>query len=269
MWIDTHCHLDAGEFGNEQQQIVQDAAQQSVNWIVIPAVEVGNFSIVTRLAHQHGNCVYALGIHPIFVPAASEADLRALREAVEKAMSDERFVAIGEIGLDFFIPQLTRNGLREKQEHFYREQLKIARDFDLPVLLHVRRSQDIILKYLRRIEVRGGIAHAFNGSFQQAQHFIDLGFKLGFGGAMTFPRSLQIRRLASQLPAEALVLETDAPDISPVWLHPARNSPAELPRIGEALAALRALEVDEVARLAGANARHALPRLDNLISLTH
>lgn len=265
MWIDTHCHLDAGEFGTEQPRIAQQAAQQSVNWIVIPAVEVGNFSTVTDLSHSHENCVYALGIHPIFVPAAGEADLQALRQAVEQAMDDERFVAIGEIGLDFFIPQLTRYDLREKQEHFYREQLKIARDFDLPVLLHVRRSQDIILKHLRRISVCGGIAHAFNGSFQQAQAFIDLGFKLGFGGAMTFPRALQIRRLATQMPADALVLETDAPDISPVWLHPARNSPAELPRIGEALAELRGVTVVEIARLTFANACHALPRLDSLI----
>jgi TatD DNase family protein len=265
MWIDTHCHLDAGEFGSEQPQVAAEAAQRSVNWIVIPAVEVGNFSIVSELAHQHGNCVYALGIHPIFVPAAGDDDLKALREAVEKAMEDDRFVAIGEIGLDFFIPQLTRHDMREKQEHFYREQLKIARDFDLPVLLHVRRSQDIILKYLRRIAVPGGIAHAFNGSFQQAHTFIDLGFKLGFGGAMTFPRSLQIRRLATQMPQEALVLETDAPDISPVWLHPERNSPAELPRIGEVLAELRSMPVEQVAKLTFANARHALPRLNSLI----
>ncbi len=265
MWIDTHCHLDAGEFGAEQPQIAQEAAQRSVNWIVIPAVDVGNFSVVKQLSHLHGNCVYALGIHPIFVPAAQEADLQNLRTAVEQAMSDERFVAIGEIGLDFFIPQLTQPDMREKQEHFYREQLKIARDFDLPVLLHVRRSQDIILKYLRRIAVPGGIAHAFNGSFQQAHHFIDLGFKLGFGGAMTFPRALQIRRLASELPGEALVLETDAPDISPAWLHPECNSPAELPRIGQTLAELRGMQVEDVAQLTFMNARAALPRLDSLI----
>ena len=124
--------------------------------------------------------------HSIFVPQAKESDLVELRNTVEAAMNDSRLVAIGEIGLDFFLPQLTQSPLREKQEHFYSEQLKIARDFDLPVLLHVRRSQDMVLKYLRRIEVRGGIAHAFNGSFQQAEEFIRRGFKLGFGGAMTF-----------------------------------------------------------------------------------
>jgi TatD DNase family protein len=176
-------------------------------------------------------------------------------------LDDPHFVAIGEIGLDFFVPGLSSGPLRDKQEYFYSEQLRIARDFDLPVLLHVRRSQDTILKYLRRIKVCGGIAHAFNGSFQQAGIFIDLGFKLGFGGAMTFPRALQIRRLAGELPPDAIVLETDAPDISPAWLHPKRNSPEELPRIGHVLAELRGMEADAVAEMTSRNARSVLPRL--------
>jgi TatD DNase family protein len=176
-------------------------------------------------------------------------------------MNDSRLVAIGEIGLDFFLPQLTQSPLREKQEHFYSEQLKIARDFDLPVLLHVRRSQDMVLKYLRRIEVRGGIAHAFNGSFQQAEEFIRRGFKLGFGGAMTFTRALQIRRLATDLPEDALVLETDAPDISPAWLHPARNSPEQLPAIGRVLAELRGVDEQHIAGVTARNAHAVLPRL--------
>jgi TatD DNase family protein len=187
--------------------------------------------------------------------------LQTLREAVTRALDDARFVAIGEIGLDFFVPDLCLSPLREKQEHFYVEQLKIAREFDLPVLLHVRRAQDTILKYLRRITVRGGIAHAFNGSFQQAQAFIGLGFKLGFGGTMTYTRSLQIRRLASELPLDAIVLETDAPDIAPTWLHGQCNSPAQLPRIGATLAELRGMVPDELARATSANARMVLPRL--------
>jgi len=160
---------------------------------------------------------------------------------------------------------LTTPEMREKQEFFYSEQLKIARDFDLPVLLHVRRSQDSILKYLRRIKVAGGIAHAFNGSFQQAETFISLGFKLGFGGAMTFTRALQIRRMATTLPIEAIVLETDAPDISPAWLHPERNSPEQLPRIGEVLAELRQLSPDVIARQTTANALAVMPRLGSFI----
>lgn len=264
MWIDTHCHLDASEFAGEHGAVAARAAAQGVSLIVIPAVERGNFSTVSALSKQCGNCSYGLGIHPIFVPQAKEDDLAALREAVALAMGDPRFVAIGEIGLDFFVPQLRDSPLREKQEHFYSEQLKIAREFDLPVLLHVRHSQDVILKYLRRIKVRGGIAHAFNGSFQQAQMFIDLGFKLGFGGAMTFTRALQIRRLAADLPQEAIVLETDAPDISPAWIHPNRNSPEELPRIGEALAELRGISAGSVARFTADNAYAVLPRLAGL-----
>jgi TatD DNase family protein len=265
MWIDTHCHLDAAEFAEEAGPVADRSQQQNVSMIVIPAVACDNFARVAELAHHNKNCSYALGIHPIFVPQAQESDLQTMRVAVEAAMLDARFVAIGEIGLDFFVPTLTEPAMREKQEFFYSEQLKIARDFDLPVLLHVRRSQDSILKYLRRIEVPGGIAHAFNGSFQQAETFIKLGFKLGFGGAMTFTRALQIRRLASTLPIEALVLETDAPDISPAWLHPQRNSPEQLPRIGEVLAELRGMPIDAVARATSANAVAAMPRLSNLI----
>ena len=134
------------------------------------------------------------------------------------------------------------------------------------MLLHVRRSQDSILKYLRRIKPPGGIAHAFNGSMQQAQAFIGLGFKLGFGGAMTFTRALQIRRLAAELEQDAIVLETDAPDISPAWLHPQRNRPEEIPRIGEVLAQLRSVSHDAIAQMTSANAGAVLPRLGRLIS---
>ena len=262
MWIDTHCHLDAAEFGNDPGAVALSAAHNGVSQIVIPAIARSNFRTVQELAKSQPNCAYALGIHPIFVPQAGEGDLDELRRTIDDAMDDPRFVAVGEIGLDFFVPGLGEGELREKQEFFYSEQLKIARDAGLPVLLHVRRSQDIILKYLRRIDVAGGIAHAFNGSFQQAEEFIRLGFKLGFGGAMTFPRALQIRRLAAGVDESAIVLETDAPDISPVWLHPRRNNPEELPRIGQVLAELRGIPVDRVAELTSQNARSALPRLN-------
>lgn len=261
MWIDTHCHLDASEFSGEFSAVAARAAEQGVRQIVIPAVGRVNFEAVRRLAAENVNCSYALGIHPIFVPQADPADLDVLRAAIADAMTDPNFVAVGEIGLDFFVPGLGAGALREKQEFFYSEQLKIARDFDLPVLLHVRRSQDIILKYLRRVTPTGGIAHAFNGSFQQAQEFIRLGFKLGFGGAMTFTRALQIRRLAAQLPEESLVLETDAPDIAPAWVHPGRNSPEQLPRIGQVLADLRETSSDKIAVFTARNALVAMPRL--------
>jgi TatD DNase family protein len=265
MWIDTHCHLDAHEFGAQSQEVALRAAAAGVSMIVIPAVERGNFEAVASLAGTAGNASYALGIHPICVPQAREEDLAALRTTVAAALDDPRFVAIGEIGLDFFLPMLCESAMRDKQDHFFREQLRIARDFGLPVLMHVRRSQDQVLKHVRQIRPAGGIAHAFNGSFQQAQTYIDLGFKLGFGGAMTFTRALQIRRLAAGLPLEAIVLETDAPDISPAWLHPARNSPEQLPAIGAALAELRAMPLDELRAALKENALVAIPRLRALV----
>ncbi len=249
----------------EPAVVTELANKAGVSWIVIPAVEWANFSVVATLAANLPGCVYALGIHPLYVPQSSPDDLLALRELVAASLADNRLVAIGEIGLDFFVPALCEPVLREKQEFFYAEQLKIARDFDLPVILHVRRSQDILLKYLRRIHVRGGIAHAFNGSEQQAVGFIDLGFALGFGGAMTFTRALQIRRLASNLPNHAIVLETDSPDISPSWLHPACNSPMQLPQIAAVLAELRGQPVATIARQTSENVARVLPRLGSLM----
>jgi TatD DNase family protein len=266
MWIDTHCHLDAHEFGDESLQVAARAGQAGVSMIVIPAVERGNFDIVRKLAHGAPNASYALGIHPLYVPRASEDDLALLRRLAEDAMADPRFVAIGEIGLDFFIPMLCEPAMREKQERFLREQLRIARDFGLPVLTHVRRSQDQVLKHLRQIRPNGGIAHAFNGSFQQARNFIDLGLRLGFGGAMTFTRALQIRRLAAELPLDAIVLETDAPDIAPSWIHPGRNSPEALPAIGRVLAELRGMSDAELSAATGRSALAAIPRLEHLLA---
>lgn len=264
MWIDTHCHLDAQEFAGREARLAADAARQGVARIVIPAVAPSNFARVAQLAVAQPHCVYALGIHPLYVAQAQEDDLTALRAAVAQALDDPRLVAVGEIGLDFFVPELKEGALRAKQEFFFNEQLKIARDFGLPVLLHVRRAQDTILKYLRRIDVPGGIAHAFNGSFQQAQIFIEHGFKLGFGGAMTFPRALQLRRLASQLPLDSIVLETDAPDIAPAWLQPGPNRPDQIPEIGQALAALRQMPAELLAAHTSANARAVLPRMARL-----
>ena len=275
VWIDTHCHLD--EFADHGGAALADAeraraAQAGVAHCVLPAVELGNLKAVRDLAHRHGDS-YALGIHPLFTPVSGDEDLPALARALEQYQDDPRLVAVGEIGLDLFVPHLDRR----RQQHFYRAQLQLARRFDLPVILHVRRSADQLLKALRELPVRGGIAHAFNGSLQQAQAFIDLGFKLGFGGAVTFDRALQLRRLATELPLDALVVETDAPDIPPHWLYvtaaeraagrpPARNTPAQLPRIGAVVAQLRGISSTELAHATRANACAALPRLAELLA---
>ena len=269
-WIDTHCHLDAAEFGGEVDAVRRRAAAAGVMHCIVPAVDVANFDAVRALAHQHGDS-YALGIHPLATPQAVPEHLAELDRALTAHAGDPRLVAVGEIGLDFFVPGLDA----QRQELFYREQLLLARKHGLPVLLHVRKSADRLLKHLRDLPV-GGIAHAFNGSAQQASEFVRLGFKLGFGGTVTFDRALQIRRLATDLPLSALVIETDAPDIPPHWLYrtageraagepQGRNEPAELPRIGAELAALRGIAPNELAEATMRNAIQVLPRLGALL----
>ena len=281
-WLDSHCHLDAPEFDLDRTAVMQNAQSQGVAWCVMPAVQAKHFLSLQKLA-QEIHQPYALGIHPLYVPQAQEQDLDFLAQCIEAALtkdaqglrSDARLVAVGEIGLDFFVPALCEPVMREKQEFFYHAQLKLAQKFKLPVILHVRKSADELLKGLRRHLVQGGIAHAFNGSFQQAQTFIEMGFALGFGGALTFDRALQLRRLATELPLSALVLETDAPDIPPHWLYKtqaerklenglavqARNEPSQLPRIGAVLAQLRGVAVSDIAAATRANARRVLPQL--------
>lgn len=275
MWIDTHCHLDAPEFDADRAEVIARARAAGVGLIVVPAVTPATFEPARQAALQCDGA-YALGIHPLFVRQAGGDAIDKLRLALQRHRDDPRLVAIGEIGLDHFVPSLQDEASRALQERFYAAQLALAVEFGLPVILHVRRSADHLLKHLRRLksqgqQVPGGIAHAFNGSAQQAQAFIDLGFKLGFGGAMTFDRALQIRRLAVDLPSDAIVLETDAPDIPPHWLYvvekdraqgyTSRNEPFELPRIAQTLAELRGWSLEQTRDTSTANARQALPRL--------
>jgi TatD DNase family protein len=280
VWIDTHCHLDAPEFGADHGLALNlrvRAAELGVGLCVIPAVERNNFDTVRELAHRLGDA-YALGIHPMYVPQATDSDLAALDAALTEHRDDPRLVAVGEIGLDFFVPALCEPAMRERQTFFYREQLKLARQHGLPVILHVRRSADALLKQLRELPIGGGIAHAFNGSAQQAQAFLDLGFKLGFGGAVTFEPARRLQALAASLPLTALVMETDAPDIPPQWLYATAaqrlagqaqgvNSPAELPRIAQVVAGLRGITDDALAQATTANALAALPKLAALQAL--
>lgn len=281
LWLDTHCHLDAPEFDVDRAEVIQRARAAGVGLIVVPAVSAATLDSA-RQAAQQCDGAYALGIHPLFVREAPEqAALAQLAQAIESQASDPRLVAVGEIGLDHFVPQLQDAGSRALQERLYAAQLDLAVHHGLPVILHVRRSADSLLKHLRRLRdagrpVAGGIAHAFNGSAQQAQAFLDLGFKLGFGGAMTFERALQIRRLAATLPPDAIVLETDAPDIPPHWLYQtaqaraqglrSRNEPAQLPRIALTLAELRGWTPDQTRAQTTLNALAALPRLAARVS---
>ncbi len=270
--IDTHCHLDAPEFAPDLVAVRARARQAGVGLCVWPSVQKTSFEGVRQLSMAHGDA-YALGIHPLYTAQASDQDLHALDQALRAAAGDPHLVAVGEIGLDGFVPGLDM----ARQQHFYRAQLALAQRHHLPVLLHVRRSADALLSGLRLCPVVGGIAHAFNGSRQQADQFLALGFKLGFGGALTFERALQLRRLATALPLQALVLETDAPDIPPRWLYRTqaqralgaamgRNEPAELLPIAQCLADLRGLSLATLAQATTANALQALPKLGPLWS---
>lgn len=264
MWIDTHCHLDAAEFDADRELVRESARARGVDLCVYPAVDIRTLDAVRTLAHRHQD-VYALGIHPLYTPQVQPSDLATLECQLQAHRDDPRLVAVGEIGLDGFVPGLDMT----RQLEFFRAQLDLARANDLPVILHVRRSVEQVLQQVRQAQVCGGIAHAFNGSLQQARALIDAGFCLGVGGALTYERATRLRALAQAVPIDALVLETDAPDIPPQWLYtPAhqrsqgqaqgRNAPGELPRIAAVLAELRGLDLQALAEQTTANARRVL-----------
>jgi len=276
MLIDTHCHLDADEFGGTQADIVRDAQLAGVSRIVVPAVARANFDSVRSLCEQYPSCAPAYGIHPMYtdtaicphpspLPQVGEGANDSLREykindllVLRDYLQQHRPIAVGEIGMDFFINHYDQ----ARQEFFFVEQLKLACEFDLPVLLHIRKATDTILKHLRQHKVKGGIAHAFNGSRQQADEFIKLGFKLGFGGAMTYLRATKLRELATTLPLDSIVLETDAPDIPPDFLERGQpNKPEYVSRIAHTLATLRNMSLEEIAQATTANAFAVLPHL--------
>jgi TatD DNase family protein len=208
--------------------------------MVIPAVDAAGWPALLALCRREAGLYAALGLHPIYVGSHRDEALAELRRLV----ASERPVAIGEIGLDYFVEGLDR----ARQQWFFEQQLQIADEFCLPVLLHVRKAHDPVLMTLKRMKFsHGGIAHAFSGSPQQAEQYLALGFKLGFGGMLTYERSTRIRALARELPLEALVLETDAPDMSPALHHDERNSPEYLPEVLQALAMLRGVDAQQLA----------------------
>lgn len=247
---DTHCHLDASEFDADREKIIERAIAAGITRIVVPAITADNFAAVDAVCARYSLCRPAYGLHPVYAERHRPGDLQRLREAIAAA----RPLALGEIGLDGWV----KNVDFATQTYYFVEQLKIARDFDLPVLLHARHANDEVMKQLRRFDIRSGIAHAFNGSMQQAEHFIKQGFKLGFGGAFTYARALNLRRLAKQLPLQAIVLETDAPDMSPAWAHGQRNSPEYLVQIVAEMAALRGTDSGAIMKAAELNANAIL-----------
>lgn len=246
--IDTHCHLDLPAFDVDRDAVLERSRARGVLTMVVPGVQAADWDGLLGLCRKEAGLYPALGLHPVYLEQHRlNEDIRQL----EARLGAERPVAVGEIGLDFAVAGLDR----ERQQALFEAQLECARNADLPVILHVRKAHDRVLATLKRIRVRGGIAHAFNGSLQQAAQYRELGFRLGFGGMLTYERSTRLRALAHALPLDAIVLETDAPDMTVVQHHGERNSPEYLPYCLEALAKVRNEPVERVARQTTRNAR--------------
>ena len=248
--FDTHCHLDIEDFDHDRDQVIADALSNGVTYVLIPAIAKSNFSAAQTLCRTHAGFYPALGLHPVFIDQHHDEHLDHLSNAI----TQERPTAIGEIGLDFAIKTLDKT----RQISFFTAQLDIAAEHQLPVILHARKSHDEILKHLKAQSLTGGICHAFNGDINQAHRYLDLGFKLGFGGMLTYERSTKLRALAKALPDEAFVLETDAPDLTGAEHQYSRNSPAYLPEVAKSLAEIKGISVEEIAALTTANAMQVL-----------
>jgi TatD DNase family protein len=238
--IDTHCHLDLPAFDPDRDQVIRHAREQGVAAFVVPGVTCAGWDHLLSVQQQFHEIHIALGLHPMFMQEHKPQHL----EKLDQYLTNHEAVAVGEIGLDFYIPDADRPA----QTALFCQQLEIATQHQLPVIIHSRKSQDAILQQIKAVSFdQGGIMHAFNGSLQQAQQFIDLGFKLGFGGMLTFERSSKLRKLATTLPLDALVLETDAPDMTVASHQGERNSPEYLPEVLQTLANIRPENIEQIA----------------------
>jgi TatD DNase family protein len=248
--FDSHCHLDVEAFDPDRERVIARARAVGVRGFLVPGVHAEGWLRLLALCDRGGDLFPALGLHPVYLACHRDTDVAEL----ERLLATRRPAAIGEIGLDWYLRELDR----ERQQHLFEAQLAVAAAARLPVVLHVRKAHDQVLATLRRIRVAGGIAHAFSGSIQQGRQYLDLGFRLGFGGMLTFERSRRLHALARELPQEALVLETDAPDLTVASHQGRRNSPEYLPECLMALARVRDEDAAEVAAYTTHNAREAL-----------
>lgn len=248
--IDTHCHLDFPVFDQDRVDVVSEAKSASVNAFVVPGVVAQDWSRLLACCHEYG-FFPALGLHPCFIDRHQDADL----ERLEALLTSEQVVAVGEIGLDFFIADPDQ----VRQMELFDTQLELAKKFELPVLLHVRKAHDQVLQLLRQKKLpRSGIVHAYSGSEQQATQYADLGFKLGIGGSLTYDRAKKLRRIAANMPLSTLVLETDSPDIPLLNHRGTPNQPKRVREVAEVLAGLRGISLEELAHATSTTARKLL-----------
>lgn len=243
--IDSHCHLDFKDFDPDRHQLIQHCNELGLTDIIVPGVSRASWARLLSVCADYAMLHPALGLHPMFMHEHQQADLAALEQAIQA----QRPIAIGEIGLDFFLTGHDKTA----QTALFEAQIKLAERYELPVILHVRKAHDDILKVLRRARLKGGIVHAFNGSMQQAEIYMQQGFLFGIGGALTYPRAQKLQRLFAELPLESIVLETDSPDMPLAGHQGERNSPEMIPQIQQALAELRQTTPEQVARVTSAN----------------
>ena len=237
--FDTHCHIDLPDFDLDREQVLVTAREQGVHKIMVPAITQARWRGLLGICACHAELYPALGLHPMYLSEHKADDLQLL----EAAVAETSVAAIGEIGLDFYVKDLDQL----VQIELLDAQLAIAKSVDLPVILHCRKAYDDLIKLLAKHDLKGGIAHAFNGSLQQAEKLIDLGFKLGFGGMLTYERSTKLRKLALQLPIECIVLETDSPFMTVFQHQGQRNSPVYLPYVLQCLSKIKDESTEQIA----------------------
>jgi TatD DNase family protein len=250
--IDTHTHLDFPDFDVDRPALLAESRALGVREMVVLGVYRDNWQRVWDLVQSDPHLHAALGLHPVYLDQHHNDDLAQLRGWLTRLAGHRQLCAVGEIGLDYYVETLDR----DRQQALFEAQLELAVEFELPALIHVRRSHAAVIATLKRIcPARAGIIHAFAGSFEEAREYIKLGFKLGLGGAATWPQALRMHRVLPKLPLDAVVLETDSPDMAPAMFPGQRNSPAHLPAICEALAAIMAVTPERLAEASTANAR--------------
>jgi TatD DNase family protein len=244
--IDTHCHFDEPDFADDRSLLVDEMNKAGVTDLIFPAVSARNWPRLRDVCATSPHFHATYGLHPVYLAEHTPADIVALCHWLEQ----ERPVAVGECGLDFYLPELDV----QQQESLFIEHLKLAREFDLPLIIHARRSVDSIIKYTRRFPGVNGVIHSFAGSQQQADLLINAGFYLGVGGTSTYPRAQRLRTILANVPLEALLLETDAPDQPDSAWRGKRNDPTRLPVIAATLAELRGDSLAHIAEVTTANA---------------
>jgi len=249
--IDSHCHLDFPEFDRDRDELIESCKQQGITRLIVPGVTAATWQRLQQITACYTECIPVYGLHPYYIEEHESSDI----EALKKVLKIQQPIAIGEIGLDYYLKDLDK----KKQQDFFHAQLGLAHDFNLPVIMHVRKAHDDTLLALREHKVNGGIVHAFNGSLQQAKQYIELGFKFGFGGALTFDNAKHLRKLAQDLPLDSIVLETDSPDMRPANYKPSRNTPLTIHLVLYTLSKLRSESKDQIVKQTS----------DNVVNLFH